>query len=142
MESQIRVLVADDHAVVRSALARVLGVEPDIEVVGEACNGREAIQLTQQLTPDVLIMDVSMEPISGTEATRAITARYPRVKVVGLSIHEGSWMASAMHQAGAVAYIEKAAPLENLVTAIRDAVGEQFASRAMDSNAAFNPNLE
>lgn len=130
MERRIRVMIADDHAMVRTALARVLDSEPDMEVIGEAEEGREAVQLAEQLEPDVLVMDVGMLPMSGTQATRMISARLPGVKVVGLSLHDSDWMERAMLQAGAVAYIEKAAPLEMLITAIREAAGGHVPSPA------------
>ena len=111
MEKRIRVLLADDHAVVRAALARVLDVEPDIEVVG--------VRLVEQVRPDVVVMDVGMGPVSGTEATRCIMAVRPGVRVVALSMYDAGWMSSAMLQAGARAYVEKGAPYERLVAAIR-----------------------
>ena len=124
MERRIRVLIADDHAMVRTALARVLDDEPDIEVIGEADEGEQAVQLAEQLKPDVVVMDVGMLPMSGTEATRALSAKLPDVKVVGLSLHDSEWMEKAMLQAGAVAYLEKVAPLERLIAAIREAAGK------------------
>lgn len=124
MERRIRVLIADDHAMVRTALARVLDGEPDIEVIGEADEGEQAVQLAEQLKPDVVVMDVGMLPMSGTEATRALSAKLPDVKVVGLSLHDSDWMEKAMLQAGAVAYLEKVAPLERLIAAIREAAGK------------------
>jgi DNA-binding NarL/FixJ family response regulator len=126
MQKRIRVLIADDHAVVRTALARVLAIEPDMEVVGEASDGREAVRLAQTVAPDVVVMDVGMGSLSGTEATRCITALHPGVKVIALSMHEGAWMSRAMLQAGAEAYVEKAAPYERLIAAIRAAAGRQF----------------
>ena len=130
MERRIRVLIADDHAMVRIALARVLGSELDIKVVGEVEEGREAVQLAEQFEPDVLVMDVGMLPMSGTQATRMISARLPGAKVVGLSLHDSDWMEKAMLQAGAVAYVEKAAPLETLINAIREAAGNEVHSMA------------
>ena len=125
MERRIRVVIADDHSVVRTALARVLDDEPDIEVVGEAMDGREAIWLADELEPDVVVMDVGMAPVSGTEATRTIRASHPDVRVIGLSMHEGVWMSRAMMQAGAIAHVEKAAPLSTLIAEIRGAAGQR-----------------
>jgi len=125
MDRPIRVIIADDHAVVRTALARTLGDEPDMEVIGEATDGREAIRLTEELVPDVVVMDVGMGPTSGTEATRLITALRPTVKIIGLSMHDSVWMGRAMRQAGARAYVEKSAPLARLIAEIRGAAEEQ-----------------
>ena len=125
MERRIRLIIADDHSVVRTALARVLDDQEDLDVVGEAANGREAIRLTEELEPDVVVMDVGMGPVSGTEATRTITALRPSVKIVGLSMHESAWMGRAMLQAGARAFVEKAAPLAKLIAEIRNAAEEQ-----------------
>ena len=123
MDRRIRVIIADDHSVLRSALARALGDEPDIEVVGEARDGREAMLLAEDLVPDVVVMDVGMLPVSGTEATRQITASRPAIKVVGLSIHDTEWMERSMLQAGATAYVEKAESLARLIAEIRSAAG-------------------
>jgi len=118
----MRLLVVDDHAVVRQSLVRVLGEEPDIEVVGEASNGQMAIELTRQLMPDVILMDVSMPVMSGIEATRVIHAENPEVKVIGLSMFEASEQADIMRQAGAVNYLCKRGPLDIMLKAIRDSV--------------------
>ena len=125
MEKRIRVIIADDHSVVRTALARVLGSEPDIEVVGEAMDGQETMRLAEELAPDVVVMDVGMLPVSGTEATRSITALHPAVKVIGLSMHDSQWMGRSMLQAGASAYVEKAEPLARLIAEIRSAADKQ-----------------
>lgn len=121
MEKRIRVVIADDHSVLRTALARALEDEADIEVVGEAINGGEAMRLAEKLAPDVIVMDVGMLPVSGPEATRSITASHPAIKVVGLSVHNSEWMGRSMLQAGAKAYVEKSEPLARLIAEIRAA---------------------
>ena len=115
----MRVLVVDDHAVVRQALARMLGQEPDIEIVGEASNGKIAVELTRQLLPDVVTMDISMPVMDGIKATRTIRAECPQVRVIGLSMYEEEEQALAMREAGAVAYLTKSGPLDALLAAIR-----------------------
>ena len=114
----MRVLLADDHAFVRRALYLLLD-EPDIEIVGEAATGREAVALTRTLQPDLVLMDVSMPDLDGIEATRAIHADWPQVGVIGLSIHEEAPPAEAMLAAGAMGYVTKAAFHQQLLAVMR-----------------------
>ena len=116
---RFRVLVADDHVIVRQALSKMLKSEPDMEVVGEASEGQAAIELTRRLRPDVVLMDVSMRGMSGVEATRAIHSEMPDVQVIGLSMFEEGEEGVAMRRAGAVNYISKAGPSHALIAAIR-----------------------
>ncbi len=118
---RIRVLLADDHAVVRDGLARMLLVQPGIEVVGTASSGIEARDLALQLEPDVVVMDVGMPGLSGMEATRQILAQLPETRVIGLSMHQESRIAAAMREAGAVAYMAKTSPPDMLIGMIRRA---------------------
>ena len=115
----IRVLLADNHPVVRGALAAVLAPEPDIDLVGEAADGQQAIALTRKLRPDVVLMDISMPGLTGIEATRVIHTEYPGVRVIGLSMFEEPAQAAAMRDAGAVAYLVKSGPAEALLAALR-----------------------
>lgn len=114
-----RILVCDDHKIVREGLVRMLQSEPDMEVVGEAADGLEAMQLAAKLKPDVIVMDIHMEQMSGVEATKRIMAAHPDIKVIGLSVHTDKYAAKAMQYAGAVAYLTKSEPAENLITAVR-----------------------
>jgi DNA-binding NarL/FixJ family response regulator len=116
---RVRVLLVDDHKIVREGLAGLLEMERDIEVIGQASDGQMAIELVRQLRPDVVSMDITMPRMNGIEATRQITAEFPNVRVVGLSMHESSDMARAMQQAGAATYVSKDAPSEELLRAIR-----------------------
>lgn len=116
----IRLLIVDDHAVMRSALARLLGNEPGIEVVGEGRDGVEAIGLATALRPDVILMDANMPRMGGVEATRRIVACCPAIKVIGLSMHDRDTMAPLMRKVGAVAYVAKSAPLPALIAAVRE----------------------
>jgi len=116
---KIRVLLADDHQLLREGLVGLLAGESDIEVVGEAGDGQTAVELAHRLTPDVVIMDVSMPRLNGVEATRRILAERPGVRVIGLSMHEEAGMAATMRRAGAAAYLTKGGPAEDLVAAIR-----------------------
>jgi DNA-binding NarL/FixJ family response regulator len=116
---KIRVVVADDHPTVREALIRVLKTSLDIEVLGEAADGFEAVELVQKLHPDVVIMDVMMPGLDGIEATRLITARCAKVRIIGLSMCEEAGCASAMRAAGAVAFLPKHGSAKKLIAAVQ-----------------------
>lgn len=118
---RIRVLLADDHKVMRDILSLVLGDEPDIEVVGEADDGARAVELASKMHPDIVVMDVTMPRLNGIDATRRITSALPDVHVIGLSMHERDDMAASMMRAGACAYLSKDGPTEELIAAIRSA---------------------
>jgi len=115
----IRVVLADDHAVVRAGLKAVLGATSGIEVVGEASDGAEAIELAQQLDPDVVIMDLSMEPMDGTAATREIAVRKLRARVLVLTMHAEEDYLLPVLEAGAAGYLMKNAADRELVDAVR-----------------------
>jgi PAS domain S-box-containing protein len=115
----IRVLLADDHAVVRDGLAQVLGQEPDIEIVGQATDGHEAADLARRLRPDIILMDVSMPRLNGIEATRLIHDEFPEIPIIGLSMFEEDDRAQAMRQAGAADYRSKSGSTADLLDAIR-----------------------
>ena len=115
----IRVLLVDDHAIVRQGVAQLLSGVPEITLVAEASNGKEAIQLTRELRPDVVVMDVNMPQMSGVEATRAIHAQWPEVLVIGLSMYHEPHRAEEMRQAGAVGYVNKSEVTETLLSTIR-----------------------
>jgi PAS domain S-box-containing protein len=117
--SRIRVLLVDDHMVVRNGLALQLKEQPDIEVVGEAADGAASIALVRALAPDVVTMDVNMPGMNGVEATRAIHAHFPHVCILGLSMFEESEQAAAMRAAGASDYLSKSASFDSLLAAIR-----------------------
>jgi CheY-like chemotaxis protein len=117
-----RVLVVDDHALVRRGFATWLAGEPDLEVVGEAADGKLAVELTRQLQPDLILMDVSMPVLNGIEATRAIHLEFPAARVIGLSVLDDTEQSAAMREAGAVAYLSKSDSAEALLAAIRGGV--------------------
>jgi DNA-binding NarL/FixJ family response regulator len=125
----IKIIVADDHRIVRNGLRRLLNSEPDIEVIAEAENGRKTIQLTRDLSPDVVIMDITMPDLNGIEATRQILAEFPQVKIVALSMHHHEQFVSGMFMAGASGYLLKDCSVEELTAAIRAATkGEVYLS--------------
>jgi len=115
----LRVLLADDHEIVRQGLVSLLNKEGAVEVVGEAANGRDAITMATDLHPDVVIMDVSMPLMGGEEATRQIKAYLPGTRVIGLSMYDQPDKRETMYRAGAEGYVLKTAPSEELLAAIR-----------------------
>jgi CheY-like chemotaxis protein len=119
----VRVLIADDHRVVREGLQSFLSRERWLEIVGQAADGREAVLMTRDLQPDVVIMDISMPELNGIEATRIITGENPHVRIIGLSMHQREDMAAAMLAAGAERYLTKGGLAEDLVQAVRELGG-------------------
>ena len=120
----IRVLLVDDQAVVRRALRVRFHLEPDLQVVGEASTGREALTLAQTLTPDVVLMDIEMPGMDGIEATAALRRAVPQSVVVILSIYDDAQTRGRAQAAGAVACVEKRGETETLLSAIRLAAGQ------------------
>jgi len=118
-DGRLRILLADDHEIVRQGLISLLREERAVEIVGEAANGREAVNLADQLHPDVVIMDVSMPIMSGDEATRQIKKGLPQTRIIALSMWEEPEVRERMYQAGAEGYVLKTAPSEELLAAIR-----------------------
>ena len=124
---EIKLVLADDHAVVRSGTRELLEQEPDLKIVGEASNGEEAVRLAYELQPDVMVMDVRMPKMSGVEATRRIKAEAPDVRVLVLTAHDDDEYVFALLQAGANGYLLKTAEIEELVRAIRTVAAGQSA---------------
>ncbi|RJQ42577.1 MAG: DNA-binding response regulator [Gaiellales bacterium] len=123
----MKVLLADDHALIRSGLIRLLGEDDGIEVVGQAENGREAVQKAQELKPDIVLMDISMPVMDGMEATRQIRKRNREIKVLVLTVHENDEYLFQAFRAGAVGYMLKQAADSDLVNAIQTvARGDYF----------------
>jgi PAS domain S-box-containing protein len=122
-DSNIRILLADDHKVMRESLALMLGAEKDFEIVGQAEDGNAAVELTQMLRPRIVLMDVAMPKMDGITATRIIAERHPEVHVIGLSLYRADERADEMIKAGAKLYVSKTAPAEDLKKAIRSCAG-------------------
>jgi two-component system, NarL family, response regulator NreC len=120
-----RLLLVDDHAVVRSGLRMLLENERDIEIIGEAASAHEAIEKALRMKPSVILMDIGLPDLSGIEATREIKKRFPEVSVVALTIHEDEEYFFKMLEAGATGYVPKRAAPEELLTAIRAAATGQ-----------------
>ncbi|CAG0940242.1 Oxygen regulatory protein NreC [Anaerolineae bacterium] len=115
----IRILIADDHAVVRAGLRALLSAELEFIVVGEAEDGNTALQLAQDLQPDVVILDISMPQLNGIEATQAIKTKLPQTRVLILTLHEDEVLLRQAFDSGASGYIVKRAVESELVSAIR-----------------------
>ena len=116
---KIRVMVVDDHPVVREGLCRMLDFHSDIEVVAEASDGEKAVHLAREIVPDVILMDISMPNMNGLEATRIIHSEFPHIRIIGLSMYEGDERAVAMIDAGASAYRSKSEKSDLLLAVIR-----------------------
>ena len=121
----IRILLADDHKIIREGLRSLIEKQSDMEVVAEAGNGRAAVQLAQQLRPDVLIMDITMPDLNGIDATKQIIHYAPGVKVIALSVHSDSRFVTRILEAGASGYLLKDCAFEELATAIRAVTADQ-----------------
>ena len=129
---QIRVLLADDHTLIRAGLRRVAEAQPDIAVVGEAENGRQAVSMSQSLKPDVVVMDIGMPSLNGIEASRQIQAARPDTQIVMLSMHSDETYVLRALRAGAKGYLLKDSAEEDLARAIHAAAeGRSFFSPAV-----------
>lgn len=133
----IRVLLADDHAIMRDGLKALLSARPGISVVAEVGNGRDAVRRAQELKPDVVIMDVSMPDLNGIEAARLLRDRCPATRIVMLSMHSSSEHVFRAFEAGATAYLLKESASVEMEAAVRAAhAGRRYLSRAL---AALDP---
>ena len=115
----IRILVADDHRLVREGIISLLREEADMEVVGQASNGRQAVELAAKLTPDVVILDIAMPDLNGVDAARAIFSRLPKVRIIALTVHAEQRFVVNMLRAGATGYLPKSSAFDELTRAIR-----------------------
>ena len=127
-----RIILAEDHRITREGLLNMLKVRPEMKVIGEAENGREAVRLTRELTPDLVIMDVTMPDLNGIDATRIITSDFKNIKVIALSMYSDKQFVQGMIHAGASGYLLKDCAFEELVNAIRAVV---------DGNTYLSPGI-
>ena len=114
-----RVLLVDDESLVRKVLTQILAAYPDMELVGEAATGYEAISAVERLQPDIVVMDIRMPGLDGIAAAREIRVKYPHVKIIGLSEYGNDYTTDAMERAGAVGVYRKSMALEELYPAIK-----------------------
>lgn len=128
----IRIIIADDHKIVRDGLRTLIEKEPGMEVIAEAENGRKAVKLAQKLAPNVLIMDVSMPDLNGIEATERIKAELPSVKIIALSMHSDRRFVLGMLEAGASGYLLKDCAFGELANSIR---------HVMTGNSYLSPKI-
>ena len=115
----VKLLLVDDHEIVRAGLRMLFSAEPDVKIVGEAASGREAIEQVRKLEPDVVLMDVAMPDMNGIDATRRIKEAFPQVAVLALTMHEDEEYFFEMLNAGASGYVPKRAAPDDLLSAIR-----------------------
>jgi DNA-binding NarL/FixJ family response regulator len=118
-QKKIRILLADDHAVVRRGFGHILSAQSDMEIVGEAGNGREAVEQAEELKPDIVVMDVSMPELNGIEATRRLAKSLPRTRILALSMHKDTVYVREILRAGANGFLLKDANDADLVAAVR-----------------------
>lgn len=116
--NRFRILIADDNDFVRQAIVDLISQSMDMEVVGEATNGRSAVDMAKELIPDAVIMDINMPFMDGIEASRSIHSEFPQIIVIGLSMFEKSEMRERMLKAGAAAYFSKTDPWQELIDGI------------------------
>ena len=129
MDRPIRILLTEDHDVMRAALRSLLDACDDLTVVGEADNGREMMDMIEHTVPDVVVMDINMPELNGIDATRQLCQQHPHIHVLGLSIHEKGRMVSEMLNAGAKGYVPKSSAAQELLTAIRTVMdGKMYVS--------------
>ncbi len=114
----IKVVIVDDHQMIRETWKMILQRDGRIDIIGECCSGEEAIEAAANLAPDVMLMDVNMSPINGFEATRKISKAHPNIKIIGVSIQNQPSYARNMMQLGAKGYVTKNSPKEEMVDAI------------------------
>jgi DNA-binding NarL/FixJ family response regulator len=133
----IRIVLADDHRVLRESLAAQLQQTGDYEVLGQASDGAEAVRLARELSPDVVVLDISMPGTDGIDAAREIVRRNPAVRVVALSMYADTPRVVDMFRAGATGYVLKSCQFDELCRAIESvAAGEQYFDRAIDRRVA------
>lgn len=128
----MKVLVVDDHEIVRQGIKMVLETDPELEVVGEAASGDEAIEKVRELGPNVVVMDIGMPGLSGFEATRRIRDSHPDVQVLALTVHDSEAYVFQMLQAGATGYVVKRAPAAEVIQAVK---------RAFCGEAVLHPSV-
>ena len=129
---KIKILLVDDHKILRDGICSIVKGYPDMEVIGEAADGKTALRLVEELSPDVVIMDISMPDLNGIEATRRIIANHPNIKVIALSMHHDKQFVSEIFKAGASGYLLKDCAFDEL---------EHAVNIVMDGKTYINPQI-
>ena len=129
MMKNLKIVLAEDHTILREGLRALLSADPSFEIVGEACDGRDAVRCVEKLVPDLLLMDLSMPRMSGMEAIREIKKRYPEIKIIALTVHKTEEYLLTTLKAGADGYVLKDATHDELVMAIKNVMlGKSYLS--------------
>ena len=139
--TSIRVMIVDDHSMVRRGLSTIFRIKADLELVGEASNGQEALDICAQVQPDVVLMDLVMPEMSGAEATRAIRARWPQIQVIALTSFQEKDLVRGALQAGAISYLLKNVAADDLAAAIREAHAGRSTLAPEAIEALIQPDL-
>lgn len=126
MMSKTRIILADDHAIVREGLKALINAEPDMEIIGDAADGHAVFEMASELKPDVVLMDISMPGLTGAQATRLLKHSCPHIKVLALTVHEDIGYIHQLIEAGASGYVCKRAAPDELIQAIRATSGTGF----------------
>ena len=135
----LKVLLVDDHELVRTGFRRILETDSNIEVVGESESGEEAVTAAKRLTPDLILMDVSMPGIGGIEATRRIRRQNPHIQVIAVTVHADAPFPEQLHDAGAIGYLTKGCPATEMLTAIKTvAAGQSYIDREISERLLFS----
>jgi two-component system invasion response regulator UvrY len=134
----VNVMIVDDHDLVRTGLKRILSDINGIGVIAEACNGEQAIEVARSKKPDVVLMDISMPGIGGLEATRRITASFPAIRIIALTVHEEIPFPTCLLEAGASGYLTKGCDVMEVINAINAVYrGQQYLTRDIAEKVAF-----
>jgi two-component system response regulator NreC len=139
--TKLRILIVDDHALVREGLKRLIREQPDMLVVGDAGDGHEAIRFAKELLPDVALVDIWMPGLDGACVTQMITDACPQVKVIALTRHDDAGFVRKLLEAGAMGYVLKQSPLSELTRAVRAvAAGQQFVDASLHGSVTSSPS--
>ena len=139
--NSIKVILIDDHELVRSGIEHLLGSDPDVDVIAVGASGEEAVKLAEKLNPDIILMDLNMPGIGGTEAIKLILRHNPNAKIIALSVYDDGPIPHQSIQDGAKGYINKGCPVEEMIDAIVTVYkGGNFLSSAVATNLAFSHN--
>ena len=151
MDKKVRIVLAEDHTILREGLRALLSADAKFEIVGEAADGRQAVRAVEKLGPDLVMMDLSMPRMTGMDAIREIKKRYPETKIIALTVHKTEEYLRTTLQVGANAYVLKDATRDELLMAIENVlkgktylspgVSERVSGRKREQSAQFNPGV-